>query len=228
MKSQKTTPLVLVLTGGSPIAIPELHDIADAILFVWYPGEEGGNAVADIIFGDVAPSGRLPITFPKSVDQLPPYEDYNMQGRTYKYMTEEPLYPFGFGLSFTDFQYSDLVIERTDKKKAIAKVKIKNTGQIKAEEVIQLYVSSPLAGKGDPIYDLKAFKRESFKAGEEKEVGFDLTLDQFYQFTNEGIKIVRKGNYTIHIGGSLPSNRSNQLGASHPVSKTVNAKKLIK
>ena len=97
--------IVLVLTGGSPIALGEVEDMVDAILFVWYPGMEGGRAVADVLFGDVSPSGKLPVTFPKSLDQLPAFDDYSMQGRTYRYMTEEPLYPFGFGLSYTTFAY---------------------------------------------------------------------------------------------------------------------------
>ncbi|MDR1301909.1 MAG: glycoside hydrolase family 3 C-terminal domain-containing protein, partial [Treponema sp.] len=101
-------PLILILTGGSPIAFPE--DIADAILFVWYPGEQGGTAVADILFGDKAPSGKLPITFPASTAQLPPYDNYAMQGRTYRYMQEQPLYPFGFGLSYTRFRIDTVML----------------------------------------------------------------------------------------------------------------------
>jgi len=97
--------IVLVVTGGSPIALGEVEDMVDAILFVWYPGMEGGRAVADVLFGDIAPAGKLPLTFPKSLDQLPPFDDYSMNGRTYRYMTEEPLYPFGFGLSYTTFAY---------------------------------------------------------------------------------------------------------------------------
>src|SRR5262249_19742585 len=95
--------VVLVLTGGSPVALGELEDLMQAIVYVWYPGQEGGKAVADVLFGDAVPSGKLPLTFPKSLDQLPPYENYDMAGRTYRYATEEPLYPFGFGLSYTSF-----------------------------------------------------------------------------------------------------------------------------
>ena len=97
--------LIVVLVGGSAIAAPEVQEIADAVLFAWYPGQEGGHAVADVLFGDVSPSGRLPMTFPASVDQLPPFDDYRMAGRTYRYMTQEPLYPFGFGLSYSTFRY---------------------------------------------------------------------------------------------------------------------------
>ena len=103
--------IILVLTGGSPIALGEIEDMVEAILFVWYPGMEGGRAVADVLFGDVSPSGKLPITFPKSLDQLPAFDDYSMQGRTYRYMTAEPLYPFGFGLSYSHFEYSELQLD---------------------------------------------------------------------------------------------------------------------
>jgi beta-glucosidase len=105
--------IILVLTGGSPIALGEVEDMVEAILFVWYPGMEGGRAVADVLFGDVSPTGKLPLTFPKSLDQLPAFDDYSMNGRTYRYMTAEPLYPFGFGLSYTQFEYSELQLDKT-------------------------------------------------------------------------------------------------------------------
>lgn len=218
IKRNSENPLVLVLTGGSPIAIPELHDLVDAILFVWYPGEEGGNAVADVIFGDINPSGKLPITFPKSEDQLPPYIDYNMTGRTYKFMTEEPLYPFGFGLSYTTFEYSNLNISDSFK----VTVDITNSGKIEGEEVIQLYISSPLAGKEDPIYDLKSFKREALGSGETKTITFNLNKETFSQFDTEGKEVLRRGTYTLYVGGTLPSQRSIDLGASTTISKKIN------
>jgi beta-glucosidase len=102
--------IVLVVTGGSPLALGEVEDLVEAIVFVWYPGQEGGKAVADVLFGDVSPAGKLPLTFPKSLNQLPPFEDYGMGGRTYRYMTQEPLYPFGFGLSYSRFEYAELAL----------------------------------------------------------------------------------------------------------------------
>ena len=217
LKKGSKHPLVLVLTGGSPIAIPEIHDIADAILFVWYPGEEGGNAVADVLFGDIAPSGKLPITFPKSENQLPAFDDYNMAGRTYKYMTQEPLYPFGFGLSYTTFEYKNIVVDKNFN----ASVEITNTGNKDSEEVIQMYLSSPLAGKEDPIYDLKSFKREFLKAGETKKITFNLNKENFKQFDKDGKLVSRKGVHTIYIGGALPSQRSLDLGASKGAQTTL-------
>ncbi|WP_282135412.1 glycoside hydrolase family 3 C-terminal domain-containing protein [Seonamhaeicola maritimus] len=217
IKRQTDKPLILVLTGGSPIAIPELHDIVDAILFVWYPGEEGGNAVADVIFGDVPPSGKLPITFPKSVDQLPPYEDYNMKGRTYKYMTEEPLYPFGFGLSYTSFEYKNLSINNDYN----VTVEVMNTGDLNSDEVVQLYISSPLSGSEDPIFDLKSFRRISLDSGKSEKLTFKLNKATFNQFDENGKEVLRSGEYTVYVGGSLPSQRSLELGASKTASIKV-------
>ncbi|ARV16603.1 glycoside hydrolase family 3 C-terminal domain-containing protein [Polaribacter sp. SA4-12] len=217
IKSQTEKPLVLVLTGGSPIAIPELHDIVEAVVFVWYPGEEGGNAVADVLFGDVAPSGKLPITFPRSVDQLPAYEDYNMKGRTYKYMKKEPQYPFGFGLTYTTFEYKNLKVSDSYK----TTVTVANTGKVDSEEVVQVYISSPLAGEEDPIYDLKAFKRVFVKAGESKTVTFDLSKETFFQFNDAGKEVIRKGDYTLYVNGSLPSQRSEDLGGSKAISTII-------
>ncbi|TGV00256.1 glycoside hydrolase family 3 protein [Flavivirga rizhaonensis] len=203
-------PLILVLTGGSPIAIPELHDLVDAIVFVWYPGEEGGNAVADVLFGDVSPSGKLPITFPKSVDQLPPYEDYNMKGRTYKYMTQEPLYPFGFGLTYTSIEYKNLDVDSNYE----VTVDVTNTGNTLSDEVVQLYISSPLSNEIDPIFDLKSFKRITLNPNETKTLTFKLNRKTFNQFNENGESVERNGNYTIYISGALPSQRSLDLGAS--------------
>ena len=220
MRKKSKKPIVLVLTGGSPIAIPELHDLVDAVVFAWYPGEEGGTALANILFGDISPSGKLPVTFPKSVDQLPAYEDYNMKGRTYKYMTEEPLYPFGFGLSYTTFMYKSLKVDKNYN----ASVAVTNTGNFDAEDVVQLYISSPLAGTEDPLFDLKAFKRVHLKSGETKTIDFKLNKDTFNQFNEAGKTVLRKGKYIIYVGGALPSQRSIDLGASKPACTSLKVK----
>ena len=135
---------MLVVTGGSPIALGEVEDLVEAILFVWYPGMEGGKAVADVLFGDVSPAGKLPLTFPKSLDQLPSFDDYSMDGRTYRYMTEEPLYPFGFGLSYSAFEYADLKLDKSEigiGDSLNVSVTVKNTGDRTAPEVAQFYLS---------------------------------------------------------------------------------------
>ena len=168
---QRNTPLILVLTGGSAIALGELEELADAILFVWYPGEEGGNAVADVLFGDVSPSGRLPVTFVKSVEQLPPFEDYSMERRTYRYMKDEPLYPFGFGLSYTTFRYGGLRLSKRAVKAGEtvrAEVTVTNAGKRAAEEVVQAYLTDLEASTRTPQWALKAFRRVRIAAGKSK------------------------------------------------------------
>ncbi len=167
--------IILVLTGGSPIAFPE--DIADAVIFAWYSGESGGKAVADIIFGDTVPSGKLPITFPASTSQLPPYVDYSMKGRTYRYMTEKPQYPFGFGLSYTTFRFDSISLSSSSLSaggsvKAI--VTVTNTGKRDADEVVQIYVSKDGRGEDEPLSSLKDFRRIFIQAGKSKKAEFEL------------------------------------------------------
>jgi beta-glucosidase len=214
-------PIILVLTGGSPINISEIEDDVDAILFVWYPGEEGGNAFADIVFGDVNPSGRLPITFPKSVENLPPYEDYTMEGRTYKYMKEEPLYPFGFGLSYTSFEYeklelgSDLVSQGDSLRVTVS---IKNTGDRAGEEVVQMYLTDLEASSRTPRYSLRGFKRVSLEPGESKTIQFKIRPEYLMHVTEEGEEIYEPGKFRVTLSGSAPLERSKDLGMPDPVS----------
>ena len=129
--------IILVLAAGSPIALGEVTDLVDAILYVWYPGQEGGRAVGDVLFGKQAPSGKLPVTFPRSLEDLPPFDDYDMSNRTYKYSQADPLYPFGCGLSYTTFAYSDLEIEGRE-----ISFTYTNTGDSPAAEVAQVYLSA--------------------------------------------------------------------------------------
>lgn len=208
-------PVIAVITGGSPMNLQEVHELADAVLLVWYPGEEGGNAVADVIFGKVSPSGRLPITFPKSLDDLPAYEDYSMEGRTYKYMDAEPMYPFGFGLSYTDFEYSDIKLsnERIRKGKSInAAVTVKNSGDKEAEEVVQLYVSDLEASVRAPKYQLFGVKRVVLEPGASKEVSFEITPEMMELVNEEGKRVLESGKFKVYIGGSSPGKRSADLG----------------
>ena len=137
-------PVILVLTGGSPVALGDIAERVAAILFAWYPGQEGGTAIGNIIFGKANPSGKLPVTFPKSIEQLPPYEDYSMDGRTYRFMKDDPLFPFGFGLSYTSFTYGGLSLSETDiaaGESISCSVKVSNSGGIGGEEVVQFYLS---------------------------------------------------------------------------------------
>ena len=223
LKKNNDKPVIAVVTGGSPMNLEEVQQLADAVLLVWYPGEEGGNAVADIIFGKVSPSGKLPITFPKSFDQLPPYEDYSMKGRTYRYMTAEPLYPFGFGLSYTSFAYSHLQLSAGSigKNKNIqATVTVSNTGKYAGEEVVQLYLTHGEANAA--LYALKGFQRVSLQPGEQKQVSFTLTPALLALINDKGESVAPKQAVKISIAGSLPGSRSEALGAAKAVTATLN------
>lgn len=220
LSENNENPIILVLTGGSPIDISEVADLVDAILLVWYPGEEGGNAVGDILFGDVNPSGRLPITFPKSLDDLPPYDDYSMAGRTYRYMAKDPMYPFGFGLSYTSFSYeaanADFLSIDAGEEINI-EITVSNKGEMAGEEVVQLYVTDLEASVDMPISSLKGFQRVYLKPGESKEVSFRVNEKMLQMVNNEGEFILEPGEFKITIGGSSPGSRSLELGAAEPV-----------
>jgi beta-glucosidase len=212
--------VVLVLTGGSPIALGEIADMVEAVVFVWYPGQEGGRAVADVLYGDVNPSGKLPLTFPKSVDQLPPFEDYNMTGRTYRYAGWEPLYPFGFGLSYTKFSYGDLTLDRQSVpagQPVVARLSVANTGERDGEEVVQVYLSDLEASVEVPMYSLVAFQRVALKAGERKELTFSIAPEMMMLFDDDGKQQLEPGTFRLTIGGSAPTPRSQSLGAPQPV-----------
>ncbi|MDR1637733.1 MAG: glycoside hydrolase family 3 C-terminal domain-containing protein, partial [Treponema sp.] len=211
-------PLILILTGGSPIAFPE--DIADAILFAWYPGERGGEAVADILFGDSVPSGKLPITFPASTAQLPPYEDYAMRGRTYRYMKEKPLYPFGFGLSYTSFRFDELRLSSgkiAPGDGVTATVRLSNTGDRDAEEVVQIYVSRDDAGEDEPAFSLRAFRRLPVPAGKTVDLEFPLPASAFETVNGQGESLVLPGLYTVSAADAAPLAAAVEKGAARPV-----------
>jgi beta-glucosidase len=210
--------IVLVLTGGSPIAFPE--DIADAVIFAWYPGESGGQAVADIIFGSTVPSGKLPITFPASTSQLPPYNDYSMKGRTYRYMTEKPLYPFGFGLSYTKFRFDSIILSSpavSAGNSVKATVTVTNIGKLDADEVVQIYVSKDGRGEDEPLSSLKDFRRIFIPAGKSKKVEFNLPSSAFETVNAEGENKLISGSYTVTAADSAPVSVSVEKGASAPI-----------
>ncbi|MDR3284799.1 MAG: glycoside hydrolase family 3 C-terminal domain-containing protein [Treponema sp.] len=222
---ERGKPIVLILTGGSAIAIPE--DIADAVLYVWYPGEEGGNAVADVLFGDAAPAGKLPVTFPASTKQLPPYEDYAMsggKGRTYRYMKEEPLYPFGFGLSYTTFRFDSIVLD-SGKLAAggivRAEVTVTNTGRQDAGEVIQLYVAKEKRGADDPVCSLRSFRRVAVRAGKSVTEMFELPSSCFETVNSAGESVLVPGTYILTAADAAPLPVAMKRGASAPVSARV-------
>ena len=200
-------PVVVVLLNGSALAVNWANDNAPAILEAWYPGEEGGKAIADVLFGDYNPGGRLPVTFYKSVDQLPPFTDYSMQGRTYRYFKGEPLYPFGFGLSFTKFKYSKLKLSANPIKAGenvrIA-AEVQNVGDIAGDEVVQLYVTDVAASAPVPIRSLAGVKRVFLKPGEKQSVSFTLTPRQMSIIDDQGRRVIEPGEFLLSVGGKQP------------------------
>ena len=211
---------MLVVTGGSPLALGEVEDLVEAIVFVWYPGQEGGKAVADVLFGDVSPAGKLPITFPKSLDQLPPFEDYGMAGRTYRYMTQEPLYPFGFGLSYSRFEYGKLVLEKSTLQAGESlgvSVEVCNSGQCAAAEVVQFYLTDLQASVPVPLHHLVGFERVFLQPGESRTVQFTLTPEMMSFFDEQGKLKLEAGAFRLEVGGCSPGKRGQELGAPTPV-----------
>jgi beta-glucosidase len=209
--------IVLVVTGGSPLALGEVEDMVDAILFVWYPGQEGGKAVASVLFGDESPGGKLPLTFPKTVEELPPFEDYSMQGRTYRYMTQEPLYPFGFGLSYSRFEYADLVLEKSclpAGESLKISVAVRNSGARPASEVVQYYLSDLEASSETPRQHLVGFERAVLQPGESKTLQFTITPEMMSHYDEQGKLVLEKGEFCLEVGGCSPGERGRQLGAA--------------
>ncbi len=196
--------VVLVLAGGSAIALGDIADLVEAIVLVWYPGQEGGAAVADVLFGQANPAGRLPITFYQSVDQLPPFDDYSMVGRTYRYMTQTPLYPFGYGLSYTRFEYDRLQMSASaipaDGQLCLS-LQVKNCGERAGDEVVQLYVRYPNSKVTRPVKELRGFQRVSLAPGESKAVTFTLEASQLAYYGESGF-VVEPGTVQVLIGSS--------------------------
>ncbi len=199
-------PLVVVLMNGSALAVNWASEHANAILEAWYSGEEGGAAIAETLSGKNNPAGRLPVTFYKSLSQLPNFEDYSMEGRTYRYFREKPLYPFGYGLSYTNFSYSDLSLPRTKVNAGDpvgVDVTVANTGKVAGDETVQLYLRFPSV-KGAPRVALRGFQRVHLDAGASQKVHFELKNRDLGMVTEDGRPIIAGGDYTLSIGGGQP------------------------
>ncbi|MBO4600471.1 MAG: glycoside hydrolase family 3 C-terminal domain-containing protein [Bacteroidales bacterium] len=208
--------IIIVLTGGSPIDLREINQYADAVVMAWYPGQEGGLALGDLLFGDANFSGRLPITFPVDAALLPPFDDYTMQGRTYRYTDANTLYPFGYGLSYGKVEYSDLsIVGKPNPKQGVtATVTLTNPSNYDLTETAQVYVSVPTAGGEVPLRQLVGFQRVELKAGESRTVTFSIPTARLQTIQADGTPKLLKGNYTLTISAAAPCARSEQLGVS--------------
>ncbi|MFX1453586.1 MAG: glycoside hydrolase family 3 C-terminal domain-containing protein, partial [Promethearchaeota archaeon] len=199
-------PIILALTSGSALSVNFANKHIPAILEVWYPGEEGGTALADIIFGDYNPAGRLPVTFYKSIDQVPDFRDYSMDGRTYRYFEGPPLYSFGYGLSYTKFKYSNLQIPRSARTddSITLRIDVENIGKRLGDEIIQIYLNKRNISSNAPIRELQGFERITLKVGEKKTVAFTLISKNLSIFDGNGNQIVKPGKISVSIGGCQP------------------------
>ncbi|MHB8812741.1 MAG: glycoside hydrolase family 3 C-terminal domain-containing protein [Steroidobacteraceae bacterium] len=216
-------PLVVVLMNGSALAATWEEQHANAILESWYSGEEGGAAIAATLNGRNDPAGRLPVTFYQDVNQLPNFEDYSMKGRTYRYFTGKPLWPFGYGLSYTTFKYADLTLPKAaiDAGAPLnASVKVTNTGKVAGDEVVQLYLKFPDV-PGAPLRALRGFQRIHLAPGASQVVRFHLKRRDLSMVTDAGDRIVAQGTYTVSVGGGQPGTGAPSVSGTYRVSGQI-------
>jgi beta-glucosidase len=200
-------PLVVVLTSGSALAVPEEDGYARAVLEAWYPGEEGGTAIAETLAGDNNPAGRLPLTFYASTDQLPPFEEYSMADRTYRYFTGKPLYGFGYGLSYSRFEYANLKAPKASVAAGdpvTVEVDVRNAGARDGDEVVEAYLTQPKAAL-TPIHTLAAFTRVHVKAGQTAHVSLRIDPRTLGQVDEKGERVIVPGTYAVAVGGAQPA-----------------------
>ncbi len=217
IRARKPSGVVVVLTGGSPVDVREVCQLADAVVMAWYPGQEGGYALGDLLFGDANFSGRLPVTFPADGNLLPPFDDYSMKGRTYKYMDSNIYFPFGYGLSYGRAQYSHLSITKNGRQGISVSFTLSNPSATDICETAQVYVSAPSQGEKTsvvPLAQLCDFRRIDVKAGESRELTFQIPVERLMTVGDDGQSRLIRGEYTITVGGAAPSARTHQLGVS--------------
>lgn len=210
-------PVVLVLLSGSALAVPYADEHIPAILQGWYPGARGGKAIADLLFGVASPEGKLPVTFYRTSEELPDFRDYSMKNRTYRYMENEALYPFGYGLSYTDFAITGTSVsgDTIDAGGAVTvKASVKNTGEMAGAETVQVYIHACMDGA--PKYQLKSLKKVALEPGEETQVELVLRDEDFGLYNGDGVKILNACEYEVFIGSSQPDRRSVELTGKEP------------
>jgi beta-glucosidase len=214
------TPVVLVLLNGSALAINWADENIPAILEAWYPGQAGGRAVAEALFGDTNPGGKLPVTFYRSVDQLPPFEEYGMAGRTYRYFEGEVLYPFGYGLSYTSFAFDNLSVSpgwMSYPETLRVSCEVRNTGAVTGDQVVQVYLRDEAASVPVPRHSLVGFKRVHLAPGAVQRLEFEIQPRQCAIVTDQGEWAVESGTFTVFIGGGQPG-KANGLSTTFEIS----------
>jgi len=213
-------PVILILGVGSALAINYAQEHCAAILNAWYPGGQGGRAAADILFGKCSPGGKLPVTFYKGIDDLPEFTDYSMKNRTYRYYTGEPLYPFGYGLTYSTVELRDLKAKNSGKvdDSLTVAVTLTNTGAYDVEEVVQCYIKNVESNLAPVNHSLCAFKRIEVKSGENKTVKLTISPASFEVVNEEGERVIDGKKFLIYVGISQPDSRSVELKGLKPLS----------
>lgn len=216
-------PVIVCLMAGSAIDLSAAQDKADAVLQLWYPGARGGKTVADILFGEYSPSGKLPVTFYRTLEELPAFEDYSMKGRTYRYMENEALYPFGYGLTYGDVavKSADVVSRDPDTRDVTLKVQVTNSGKVATDDVIQVYVKDKVSPNAVPNHSLCAFARISLEAGESKNVTVAVSGDAFRSVNDEGEFVRDSAQYELFVGTGQPDKRTKELTGKESVKLEV-------
>ncbi len=207
-------PVILILLSGSALAVTWADENVSAIVQAWYPGAQGGRAIAQMLFGDFSPCGKLPVTFYRTTEELPDFRDYSMMNRTYKYMQNEALYPFGFGLGYTKFEFSDLALSSAHIKSGdsiTCTVKVKNVGDIESKEVVQVYLKDVETSTVAPKWQLRGVQKVSLKPGEQKQISFTLIAEDMMVVTDDGELVLEPGIFELYVGGSQPDARSIRL-----------------
>jgi len=213
----------VVLQNGSALAVNWAQEHANAIVEAWYPGEEGGTAIAQTLAGDNNPAGRLPLTFYSSLSQVPPFEEYSMRNRTFRYFSGQPLYEFGFGLSYTTFSYSNLKVGSSAKAGEPVSVEadVKNTGPVEGDEVVELYLTQPKAFE-TPLRVLAGFKRMHLEPGASAHVSLTIDPRSLGQVDAKGDRVIVPGEYTVSLGGAQPHGAASvQIGKFNMTGRAV-------
>ncbi|MCH5263818.1 MAG: glycoside hydrolase family 3 C-terminal domain-containing protein [Lachnospiraceae bacterium] len=216
-------PVIVCLMAGSAIDLSVAQDKADAVLQLWYPGARGGKTVADILFGEYSPSGKLPVTFYRTLEELPAFEDYSMKGRTYRYMENEALYPFGYGLTYGDVavKSADVVSQDSDTREVTLKVQVTNSGKAATDDVVQIYVKDTESPNAVPNHSLCAFARISLEAGESKDITVTVSGDAFRSVDDEGKYVRDSAKYELYVGTGQPDKRTKELTGRESVKLEV-------
>ena len=216
-------PVVVCLMAGSAIDLSLAQEKAAAVLQLWYPGARGGKAVADLLFGVCSPSGKLPVTFYRSLEELPDFEDYSMKGRTYRYMENEALYPFGYGLTYGDVRVESATVVSQDavSRDVVVCAEVKNAGNVSTDDVVQIYVKDPASAYAVPNHSLCAFQRVSLQAGESKEIEIKVPGEAFLVVDEEGKFQKGSDKCLLYVGTGQPDRRTEALSGKKSVEIAV-------